>query len=312
MNFTHLVIQPDTDNSYTAETIYNQNQPFWWDAARIIEDDFTFPLYEKAPAEVKHKGKKNRTVSDDKHGHYIKAVPAKKDYSDVAADATLRCASLKQSFRQTGPEQNTLSIKIIPADIMKKIRIRKNTSLVVFLIDLSWSMADTQRLAATKKAISTILSKAYQFRDDICLIAFQKDRARVIIPPTHSIHLAESAMQNIPVGGKTPLSAGLALAHEVLQRESIVYGKENICLILLSDCEGNVAISDRDPQEEAVEKARQIASGGYRSIVINSDKMSFGQGYANNLAKQLNASCYLISGFSEDHLIKAVRNELIL
>ena len=269
-------------------------------------------MYEKAPAEVKHKGKKNRIVSEDKHGHYIKAVPAKKDYSDVAADATLRYAALRQMSHQTGAEQNTLSIRIKPADIMKKVRIRKNSSLVVFLIDLSWSMAVTQRLAATKKAISTILSKAYQFRDDICLIAFQKDSARVIIPPTHSIHLAESAMQNIPVGGKTPLSAGLSLAHEVLQRESIVYGKENICLILLSDCEGNVAMSERDPQEEATEKARQIAAGGYRSIVINSDKMSFGQGYANNLAKQLNASCYLISGLSEDHLIKAVRDELVL
>ncbi|MBQ6502702.1 MAG: VWA domain-containing protein [Flexilinea sp.] len=195
---------------------------------------------------------------------------------------------------------------------MKKVRIRKNTSLVVFLIDLSWSMAVTQRLAATKRAISTILSKAYQFRDDICLIAFQKDSTRVIIPPTHSIHLAESAMQGIPVGGKTPLSAGLSLAYEILQRERTVYGKENIRFILLSDCEGNVTMSDRDPQEEAAEKARLIAAGGYRSIIINSDKMSFGQGYANHLAKQLNASCYLISELNEGHLIKAVRDELIL
>ncbi len=195
---------------------------------------------------------------------------------------------------------------------MKKVRIRKNTSLVVFLIDLSWSMAVTQRLTATKKAIATILSKAYQFRDDICLIAFQKDSARVIIPPTHSIHLAEKAMQNISVGGKTPLSAGLKLAHEVLLKEKKIYGAENICLILLSDCEGNVALTDKDPQEEATEAAERIAANGYRSIVINSDQMSFGQGFANDLSKHLNASCYLISGFNADHLIKAVHNELIL
>ena len=217
---------------------------------------------------------------------------------------------MRQISRRSDSDQSTLSVKIRPDDIMKKVRIRKNTSLVVFLIDLSWSMAVTRRLSATKKAISTILSKAYQFRDDICLIAFQKDNARIIIPPTHSIHLAESAMQNIPVGGKTPLSAGLSLTLEVLQKESISYGRENICLILLSDCEGNVGLSDMDPQEEAFEKARQIAAGGYRSIVINSDKMSFGQGYANQMAKELNASCYLISDFNEEHLLKAVQNDL--
>ena len=198
---------------------------------------------------------------------------------------------------------------------MKKVRVQKNTSLIVFLVDLSWSMAVTQRLSATQKAIETILTKAYQFRDDICLITFQKEGSKMVIPPTHSITLAERAMKKVTVGGKTPLASGLKAAQEILQAESRNYGKENITLILLSDCEGNVPLSPQDsndPQEEALEAARQIGAAGYRSIVINSDQMSFGQGHANNLAKKMNASCYLISGFNVDHLIKAVRNELTL
>lgn len=194
---------------------------------------------------------------------------------------------------------------------MKKVRVRQNNSLIVFLVDLSWSMAVTKRLNATKSAITTILTKAYQFRDDICLITFQKDKARLIISPTHSIALAEKAMQDIPVGGKTPLAAGLVLANEVLLRESRNYQKENMIMILLSDCEGNVSYAEEDPMEEALKAADRIASGGYRSIVINSDPMSFGQGYANTLAKRLNAACYLIDGINADHLIHAVRNELI-
>ena len=315
MNFTHLIIQPDDQIVPAAETIFNQNQPFWWDAARIVEDDFTFPLYEKSPTEKQQKkGKKNRIISENKHGHYIKAIPAKKNYSDIAADATLRLSALRQRRRllSSNEERNKLAIRIKPDDIMKKVRIRKNSSLIVFLVDLSWSMAVTQRLAATKKAVTTILTKAYQFRDDICLITFQKESASVIINPTHSISLAEKAMKNITVGGKTPLSAGLNLAYEKLRQEVRNYGKENIFLILLSDCDGNVSEADGDSQEEAIAAAEKIAAEGYRSVVINSDEMSFGQGHANNLAKHMNAACYLISGLNSDHLIKAVRNELIL
>lgn len=195
---------------------------------------------------------------------------------------------------------------------MKKVRVRQNISLIVFLVDLSWSMAVTKRLNATKSAITTILTKAYQFRDDICLITFQKDKASLIIPPTHSVALAEKAMKDIPVGGKTPLAAGLVMANEVLIRENRNYKKENIILILLSDCDGNVSYAGGDPAKEALAAADRIAAGGYRSIVINSDPMSFGDGHANRLAKRMKAACYLIDGINADHLIKAVRDELIL
>ena len=195
---------------------------------------------------------------------------------------------------------------------MKKVRIRRKSSLIVFLVDLSWSMAVTRRLDSTKKAIATILNKVYQFRDDICLITFQGENAAVIIPPTHSVTLAERAMENIPIGGKTPLASGLTLAYETMHREEKRYTKDNIFLILLSDCDGNVPVNGGDPGEEALAAADRIAAAGYRALVINSDQMTFGEGRANLLAKHLNAECYLIAGLNADHLIKAVRNELIL
>ena len=222
---------------------------------------------------------------------------------------------MKQYIRKTEQAEEKLKIQVRTDDIMKKVRVRKNASLIVFLVDLSWSMAVTQRLAATKKAITAILNKAYQFRDDICLITFQKESAAVVIAPTHSVTLAEKAMKKISLGGRTPLASGLSLAYDVMQQQSRNYGRENIILILLSDCKGNIPLNpedESDPQEEAVEAAKRISTLGCRSIIINSDRMSFGEGHANALAKHLNASCYLISVLNADHLIKAVRNELIL
>ena len=48
------------------------------------------------------------------------------------------------------------------------------------------------------------------------LIVFQKDRATLVLSPTNSIQLAQRALMDIPVGGKTPLSAGLFMAADVL------------------------------------------------------------------------------------------------
>lgn len=314
MTLSQQAIQTNDSFIPAAETIFNQNQPFWWDAARIIEDDFTFPLYEKAPGKLqKNKGKRQNLHIPSKSGHFIYSVPANKDYSDIAITDTIRSATMKHWLSEPAHFRDCPVLSIKPDDIMKKVRICNKRSLIVFLVDLSWSMSVTQRMKATKNTITTILTKAYQFRDDICLITFQKDSASIVISPTHSVILAEKSMRNMKVGGKTPLSAGLDLAYEVVQTESAKYGKENICLVLLSDCEGNVSlIPNKDPREEADEAASRIRSEGIRTIVINSDEMSFGQGYANRLAHTLNASCYLISGFNAEHLIKAMQKELIL
>ena len=251
-------------------------------------------------------------ISETKTGYPTSAVPAGRDLSDIAPDATLRAAAVKQSRRNAERAANGHAIIVKPDDLMKRVRIRKNTSLIVFLVDLSWSMAVTKRMAATKKAITTILTKAYQFRDDVCLITFQKDHAETVIPPTHSVVLAERSMKKLQVGGKTPLAAGLLKAQEVMQAESRNYSAENIFLILLSDCEGNVPYAGGDPEQEAFEAAERIAAGKYRCVIINSDQMTFGQGHANALAKKLNAACYLIGDLNAEHLINAVRDELIL
>ena len=65
-------------------------------------------------------------------------------------------------------------------------------------------MAVAERMQATKGAIMSLLTDAYQRRDRVGLIVFQKDRATLVLSPTNSIQLAQRALMDIPVGGKTP------------------------------------------------------------------------------------------------------------
>ena len=190
------------------------------------------------------------------------------------------------------------------------MRVSRAANLVLFLVDASWSMAVAERMTATKGAILSLLTDAYQRRDRVGLIIFQHDRATLILPPTNSVQLAERALQDIPVGGKTPLSAGLDLAYEVLQREKMLHPDVLPLLIVLTDGAGNVSMGNLPPQEEAHWIAEQIADEKIHSVVINMEHAAFDQGLAQDLADHLKAPCYTLTDLRAESLYYAVRKEM--
>jgi magnesium chelatase subunit D len=171
-------------------------------------------------------------------------------------------------------------------------------------------MAVAERMSATKGAILSLLADAYQHRDRVGLVVFQKDRAITVLPPTNSVQLAQRALADIPVGGKTPLSAGLHLALEIFQRDMIVHKDVLPLMIMLTDGAGNVSMGNLSPQEEAHQVADRIREMGIRSVVINMEHAAFDQGLANALADHLGGPCYTLHELKADHLYQAVRGEL--
>lgn len=163
-------------------------------------------------------GRRSVTRTERKRGRYIQSRPAMGKTNDLAFDATLRAAAPFQKERAELRARNRVAFAIRPNDYMKKIRVRKAANLILFLVDASWSMAVAERMSATKGAIMSLLTDAYQRRDRVGLIVFQKNLATLVLPPTNSVMLAEMALQDIPVGGKTPLSAGLRMAYEVIRK----------------------------------------------------------------------------------------------
>jgi magnesium chelatase subunit D len=147
-------------------------------------------------------------------------------------------------------------------------------------------------------------------RDRVGLVVFQKNRATLILPPTNSVQLAQRALADIPVGGKTPLSAGLLLAQEVIQKERTVHPDVNPLIILLTDGAGNVSITRLPPQEESNRLADRIASDEIRSVVINMEHAAFDQGLAQNLADHLKGPCYTLNELKAEALYLKVREEM--
>ena len=253
-------------------------------------------------------GRRSRTHTERKRGRYIQARPAKEDISDIAFDATFRAAAPHQLER--GEQREEVAFAIQREDLQRKVRVKRAANLVLFVVDASWSMAVAERMAATKGAILSLLTDAYQRRDRVGLVVFQKDRANLVLPPTNSVQLAQRALADIPVGGKTPLSAGLFLAHDVVTREKRLHPEVMPLLILLTDGAGNVALGDRSPQQEAHNLADEIAKDEIRCVVINMEHAAFDQGLANALAEHLKAPCYTLSELRADNLYQAVRAEM--
>jgi Mg-chelatase subunit ChlD len=195
-------------------------------------------------------------------------------------------------------------------DLQRKVRVRRAANLILFVVDASWSMAVSERMNATKGAILSLLTDAYQRRDRVGLIVFQKDRAQVVLPPTNSVTLAKTALANIPVGGKTPLSAGLLLAYEVIRREMNLHPDIVPLMILLTDGAGNVSMSDLPPQEEAHRIADQIKHENIKTVTINMEHVAFDQGLAVRLANRLGGPCYTLGQLRAETLLETVRSEI--
>jgi magnesium chelatase subunit ChlD-like protein len=255
-------------------------------------------------------GRRSVTRTERKRGRYIQSRPANGKTNDLAFDATMRAAAPFQRDRGELRARNRVAFAIRPADYMKKIRVRKAANLILFLVDASWSMAVAERMAATKGAIMSLLTDAYQRRDRVGLIVFQKNLATLVLPPTNSVMLAEQALQDIPVGGKTPLAAGLMMAYEVLRKEKLLHPEIMPLLIVLTDGAGNVSMGHLPPQEEAYNTANMIAMEKIHSVVINMEHAAFDQGLAQALADHLESPCYTITDLKAESLFVTVQQEI--
>jgi Mg-chelatase subunit ChlD len=253
-------------------------------------------------------GKRSFTRTDRKRGRYIQARPAHGKTRDIAFDATIRAAAPFQVQR----DHTDTAFSIQMDDLHRKVRVRRAANLILFVVDASWSMAAAERMEATKGAIMSLLMDAYQRRDQVGLVVFQREEARLVLLPTSSVELATNALADVPVGGKTPLSAGLLLAHRVITQHMRLNPDLMPLMILLTDGAGNVSITDLPAQEEAHRVAAVIRSAGIRSVVINMEHSSFDRGLAQALADELDGPCYTLRQLKAEALYQTVRDELKL
>ncbi len=252
-------------------------------------------------------GRRSLTRTRRRQGHYITSRPPDPcGLTDPAFDATLRAAAPFQRRR----EHNDRAIVLRRWDLRQKVRMRRARNVILFVVDASWSMAAEARMEATKGAILSLLMDAYQRRDRVGLVVFQRETAYLLLPPTNSVELARRRLEHIPTGGKTPLSRGLLLGYRVLEQVQRQNPEALPLLILVTDGQGNVSMTDLPPMEEACRVAAQIGKRGIRTVVIDTEHEQFNRGLARRIAEAARGEYYPLAEIQAQSLVRTVRNHL--
>jgi magnesium chelatase subunit D len=249
-------------------------------------------------------GRRSKTLTGSKKGRYIKSTIPHEKTTDIAFDATLRAAAPYQLVR----EENGNSVIIHDSDIRKKIREKKIGNLVLFVVDASGSMGAQQRMVASKGAVVSMLMDAYQKRDRVGLIAFKGEGAELILPPTSSVELAQKYLQELPTGGKTPLSHGLMKGYETIQAE--LRKDPDTCpfMVLISDGRANVSMDGEPPVQETKTIASLFRKEGIQSAVIDTENSMVKFGLAQEISSALGARYMALEELKADSIIEAVRS----
>ncbi|MFD3522102.1 putative cobaltochelatase [Streptomyces sp. NPDC058653] len=190
-------------------------------------------------------------------------------------------------------------------DLRQASREGREGNLVLFVVDASGSMAARQRMSAVKGAVLSLLLDAYQRRDKVGLITFRGKEATVALPPTSSVDAAAVRLESLPTGGRTPLSAGLLKAHDVLRVERMRDPARRPLLVVVTD---GRATGGSDPVALGTRAARLHAADGTASVVVDCESGPVRLGLAVALAGELGGTAVTLDELRADSIAGLVRD----
>jgi len=136
-------------------------------------------------------------------------------------------------------------------------------SNLVFLIDVSGSMNDADKLPLLQQSMLMLL-KELSSRDSVSIVVYA-GADRVILPPTACDKKDDirKAISTLSAGGSTHASSGILTAYQLARQGFIRNGNNRI--ILASDGDFNVGVTSRGELERLISKERE--SGVFLTVL---------------------------------------------
>ncbi|MFB1043240.1 putative cobaltochelatase [Streptomyces chrestomyceticus] len=190
-------------------------------------------------------------------------------------------------------------------DLREAVREGREGNLVLFVVDASGSMAARKRMSAVKGAVLSLLLDAYQRRDKIGMITFRGAEAELALPPTSSVEAGAARLESLPTGGRTPLSAGLLKAHEVLRVERLRDASRRPLLVVVTD---GRSTGGPEPLVRTSRAARLLGAEGVASVVVDCEAGPVRLGLAGELARDLQGTAVTLDELRADSVSALVRD----
>ncbi|MFC1705241.1 von Willebrand factor type A domain-containing protein [Planctomycetota bacterium] len=158
-------------------------------------------------------------------------------------------------------------------------------SNLVFLIDVSGSMAPEDRLPLLKRGLSMLIDQLNP-SDQVALVVFSDD-CRLVLPPTsgRDREVIRAAIDGLVAGGSTNGGAGLEFAYRVAQQNLLQDGTNRV--ILASDGDFNVGTTGH---EELVRFMKEKARRGVFLTILGLGMGNMRDGTLEQIADKGNGS----------------------
>ncbi|NYT41902.1 VWA domain-containing protein [Sphingomonas sp. R-74633] len=187
------------------------------------------------------------------------------------------------------PETRLLRVGLRGYDLARNQRPPAN---LVFLVDVSGSMDEADKLPLVKQALGLVAENMKA--DDHVSIVVYAGAAGVVLEPTSSAAEVRNALGNLSAGGSTAGGEGIELAYALARENFREDGVNRV--ILASDGDFNVGVTDQSQLEQLIEKNRDDG--------ITLTVLGFGQGNLNDsmmesIADKGNGNYAYVDGIDE-------------
>lgn len=173
---------------------------------------------------------------------------------------------------------------------------------LVFLIDVSGSMADQNKLPLVKSSLKLLVDNLRE-EDRVAIVVYAGNAGEVLSSTSGSNkEKIMDAINSLESGGSTAGGAGIALAYKIAENNFMKNGNNRV--ILCTDGDFNVGISTENDLEKLIESKRDLGifltclgygMGNYKDskLEILADKGNGNYGYIDNLQE---ANKMLVTG----------------
>ena len=241
-------------------------------------------------------GRRSRALTTD--GRTVRSEQPAGRVTSLHLAATLRAAAPSQVSRGRTPGGG---LHLRRGDLRQAVREGRESNLVVFCVDASGSMAARARMAAVKGAVLSLLLDAYQRRDKVAVVTFRGKASETVLPATWSVEAGAARLQALPTGGRTPLTAGLLQAAEVLRVERVRDPHRRPLLVVVTDGRHT---SGPDPARAAA----MLRLTGAASIVVDCESGPVRLGLAGGLAASLGGEVLQLEELAAESLVAMVHS----
>lgn len=165
---------------------------------------------------------------------------------------------------------------------------------LTYLIDVSGSMSDRNRLPLVKRALQALVNRLDE-RDRVAVVVYA-GAAGLVLPPTSGARPKEiiEALERLEAGGSTAGGAGIQLAYQTAREQFHSNAVNRV--ILCTDGDFNVGITRRDELERLIEQEAKsgvfltvlgFGMGNYKDTTLEllSNKGNGNYGYIDNFSE---------------------------